>query len=584
MLALVFPAWYKGWGILEPARVWRGWKVASPQLGGEGWRREVLTMTRATQWMLMFFACQCLAQQYVQADSVEIVPRPTSVVRGQGEFELTEHTVIVASPGTESEAARLAEALRMPTGLALPVKSNGFANSILLQLDNTLEPKFGGEGYRLIVTPDGVVIQAAAPAGLFYGGVTLRQLLPAEIFSAKLVSSNTIRWKVPCVIVEDVPRFAWRGLLLDVARHFMPVEFVKRYIDLAALHKFNMLQLHLTDDQGWRVEIKRYPRLTEIGSVRAESPVAGDRARGDGTPYGPYFFTQEQIRELVAYASARHVTLVPEIEMPGHFLAALTAYPEYSCTGGPFHVRTQWGIEPDVLCPGNDQAIEFATNVLAEVTEMFPSPFIHIGGDEAPRDRWKACPKCQARMRAEGLQSEAQLQTYLNHRLDKFLTSRGRRMIGWDEILEGGLTPGAAVMSWRGTEGGIAAAAVGHDVVMSPTSHCYLDYAQARGPEEPEAIGGYVPVETVYSFDPLPTQLPAAQQKHILGVQGNLWTEYIATPRVAEYFTYPRAVALAEVAWSPAAQRDFADFQRRLRVHEKRLRAMEVNFRQLDKE
>jgi hexosaminidase len=534
--------------------------------------------------LLLLVVCQVLAQQYVQADGVNIVPSPTSAVLGQGEFNLTEHTAIVAGPGTESEAERLAEALRSPTGYALPVKNEGDANCIVLQLDNALEAKLGGEGYRLVVTPDRVVIQAAAPAGLFYGGVTLRQLLPADIFSAKRVSSDTTRWNVPCVTVEDVPRFAWRGLLLDVARHFMPVEFVKRYIDLAALHKFNMLQLHLTDDQGWRVEIKRYPRLTEIGSIRAESPMAGDRTRGDGTPYGPYYFTQEQIRDLVAYASARHVTLVPEIEMPGHFLAALTAYPEYSCTGGPFHVRTQWGIEPDVLCPGNDQAIEFAINVLAEVTEMFPGPFIHIGGDEAPRDRWKACPKCQARMRAEGLQSEAQLQTYLNHRLDKFLANRGRRMIGWDEILEGGLTPGAAVMSWRGTEGGIAAATAGHDVVMSPTSHCYLDYAQARGPEEPEAIGGYLPLETVYSFDPLPAQLSAGQQKHILGVQGNLWTEYIATPRVAEYFTYPRAAALAEVAWSPAAQRDFADFQRRLRVHAQRLRVMEVNFRPLDKE
>ena len=544
-------------------------------------------MTNATwsiRQLLLLVVCQVLAQQYSQADGVNIVPSPTSVVLGQGEFKLTEHTVIVASPGAESEAARLAEALRVPTGFALPVKSEGDANCIVLQLDNALETKLGREEYRLVVTPERVVIQAAAPAGLFYGGVTLRQLLPADIFSTKRVWSDTTRWNVPCVTVEDVPRFAWRGLLLDVARHFMPVEFVKRYIDLAALHKFNMLQLHLTDDQGWRVEIKRYPRLTEIGSVRAESPMAGDRTRGDGTPYGPYFFTQEQIRELVAYASARHVTLVPEIEMPGHFLAALTAYPEHSCTGGPFHVRTQWGIEPDVLCPGNDQAIEFAINVLAEVTEMFPGPFVHIGGDEAPRDRWKTCPKCQARMRAEGLQSEAQLQTYLNHRLDKFLASRGRRMIGWDEILEGGLTPGAAVMSWRGTEGGIAAATAGHDVVMSPTSHCYLDYAQARGPEGPEAIGGYLPLETVYSFDPLPAQLPAAKQQHILGVQGNLWTEYIATPRVAEYFTYPRAAALAEVAWSPAAQRDFADFQRRLRVHEQRLRVMEVNFRPLDKE
>jgi hexosaminidase len=532
----------------------------------------------------MFVVCQALVKPDVQANDVDIVPRPTSVVSAPGEFMLTEQTVIVARPGTESEAEHLASTLRTPTGFALPVRSVGDAPCITLQLDLALKTNLGEEGYRLAVTPHQVVIQAATPAGLFYGGVTLRQLLPAEVCSAKPIPSTAIDWKLPCVTVEDVPRFAWRGLLLDVARHFLPVDFVKRYIDLAALHKFNRLQLHLTDDQGWRVEIKRYPRLTEIGSVRAESPLAGDRARGDGTPYGPFFYTQEQVRELVAYAVVRHVTLVPEIELPGHFLAALTAYPELSCTGGPFHVRTQWGIEPDVLCPGNDQAIEFATNVLAEITELFPSPFIHIGGDEAPRDRWKVCAKCQTRMRTERLQSEAQLQTYLNHRLDKFLASRGRRMIGWDEILEGGLTPGAAVMSWRGTEGGIAAATAGHDVVMSPTSHCYLDYAQARGPEEPEAIGGFLPLETVYGFDPLPAALSAAQQKHILGVQGNLWTEYIPTPQVAEYFTYPRAVALAEVAWSPAAQRDFADFQRRLRVHVCRLRLMEVNFRELDED
>ena len=384
--------------------------------------------------------------------------------------------------------------------------------------------------------------------------------------------------RCPASRSRTAPRFVWRGLLLDVARHYMPVDFVKKFIDLAALHKLNMLQLHLTDDQGWRIEINRYPRLTEIGSVRAESPMKGDRSRGDGTPYGPFFYTQQQIRELVDYAQARHVTLVPEIEMPGHFLAALAAYPQLSCTGGPFKVRTQWGIEPDVLCAGNDEAIEFALNVLAEVTDMFPSPFIHIGGDEAPRDRWKACPKCQARMRTEGLQTEAQLQTYLNHRVEQFLISRGRRLIGWDEILEGGLTPGAVVMSWRGMEGGIAAAKAGHDVVMSPTSHCYFDYAQGRGPDEPQAIGGFLPLETVYGFEPLPTALPEAQRPHILGVQGNLWTEYIATPRDAEYFAYPRAVALAEVAWSPAASRDFADFQRRLQIHLQRLDRLGVNY------
>jgi hexosaminidase len=320
--------------------------------------------------------------------------------------------------------------------------------------------------------------------------------------------------------------------LLDPARHFLTPESVKKLVDAMALHKLNTLQLHLTDDQGWRVEIKKYPRLTQIGSVRQESPRKGDRKQGDGTSYGPFFYTQEQIRDLVAYAQARHVTLMPEIEMPGHFLAALAAYPEYSCRGGPFAVRTRWGIEPDILCPGNDAAVAFATDILSEVVKLFPSRFIHIGGDESPRDRWKTCAKCQARMKKEGLTKEAQLQTWLNHRVEKFLVSRGRRMVGWDEILEGGLTPGAVVMSWRGIKGGIAAAESGHDVVMSPTSHCYFDYAQSRAAGEPECIGGFLPLEKVYEFEPVPpTLVDEDKRRHILGAQGNLWGEYFWTPQ-----------------------------------------------------
>ena len=446
-----------------------------------------------------------------EAGVSDVVPKPVQLIPAPGVFELTEQTVLTAGPGAEREAQQLAAWLRVATGYELSLVSAAETNGIVLELDRSLEAQLGTEGYRLSVTPTRIAIRSATEAGLFYGGITLRQLLPVEAFGVPSAGQTPPRWTVPCVEIEDAPRFVWRGLLLDVARHYMPVEFIKKFIDLAALHKLNMLQLHLTDDQGWRIEINRYPRLTEIGSVRAESPTRGDRTRGDGTPYGPFFYTQQQIRELVDYAQTRHVTLVPEIEMPGHLLAALAAYPQFSCTGGPFQVRTQWGIEPDVLCAGNDEAIEFALNVLAEVTDLFPSRFIHIGGDEAPRDRWKACPKCQARMRTEGFTTEAQLQTYLNHRVEQFLTSRDRRLIGWDEILEGGLTPGAVVMSWRGTEGGIAAANAGHDVVMSPTSHCYFDYAQGRGPHEPEAIGGFLPLETVYAFEPLPAALPEAQ-------------------------------------------------------------------------
>jgi hexosaminidase len=523
----------------------------------------------------------------------------------EGIFALTPASVLSANAGAEAEAATLADFLRMATGYPLPRVESALAeaprrNGIDLILDRSLESELGPEGYRLSITTNRVMIRGASAAGLFYGGITLRQLLPASIFRADTVAvgalaapetvpgrvrqlrRETPTWTTPCLEMEDRPRFPWRGLLLDPARHFFPPAFVKRLVDLMALHKLNTLQLHLTDDQGWRLEIKKYPRLTEVGSVRKESPKRGDRDRGDGTPYGPFFYTQDQVRDLVAYAQARHVTLVPEIEIPGHFLAAVAAYPELSCRGQPMEVRTRWGIEPDILCPGKDAAVAFVQDVLAEVCDLFPSRFIHIGGDEAPRDRWKACPHCQARLRAQGLKHEAELQTWLNHRLETFLASRSRRMIGWDEILEGGLTPGAAVMSWRGTAGGIAAAEAGHDVVMSPTTHCYFDYAQGKGPSEPECIGGFVPLATVYAFDPMPSALAEPKRQHILGAQGNIWTEYIATPAEVEYFAFPRAAALAEVMWSPAHGRDYAEFLRRLGFHVKRLDQLRVNYRPLD--
>ena len=514
---------------------------------------------------------------------IALVPAPVHLKVGTGAFELSGDTTIIARRGAEAEARKLGAALRVPTGLPLPVtRRRPPAGAIILELDRALKPRLGSEGYQLAVEADGVLIRAAAEAGLFYGGMTLRQLLPPEGFGASQTARPPQGWKVPAVEIEDYPRFAWRGLLLDPARHFMPPEFVKKLVDVMALHKLNSLQLHLTDDQGWRLEIKKYPRLTRIGSVRSESPAHGDRKRGDGAPYGPFFYTQAQMRDLVAYAQARHVTLVPEIEIPGHLLAALTAHPEFSCTGGPFEVRTRWGIEKDILCVGNDAAIAFAKNILSEVCALFPSRFIHIGGDEAPRDRWKTCSKCQARIEAEGLQSEAQLQTWLNHRLEKFLASKGRRLIGWDEILEGGLTPGAAVMSWRGTAGGLAAAEAGHDVVMSPTSHCYFDYAQARDAGEPECIGGFLPLSKVYEFEPVPPALPEEKREHILGAQGNLWSEYLWTPADVEYFAFPRATALAEVLWTPANGRDFSGFQQRLARHAARLDQLKVNYRRLD--
>ena len=448
------------------------------------------------------------------AEGVSLVPRPVKLELVSGVFELNGQTTLAASSDAEAEARKLAARLRITTGLALPVTgSQHRSNAIVLELDRSLEPRLGAEGYRLSVKPGRVIIRAGSEAGLFYGGVTFRQLLPAAPErpapnSVPRPPPRAVRWMARGVEIEDYPRFPWRGLLIDPARHFLPPEFIEKLVEVMALHKLNTLQLHLTDDQGWRIEIKKYPRLTQIGSVRRESPRPHDRGHGDGKPYGPFFYTQEEIRHLVAYAQARHVTLVPEFEIPGHIGAAMAAYPEFTCRGRLGERHTPWGIEPEILCPGNDAAVAFVLDILGEICEQFPSRFIHIGGDEVPRDRWKTCPKCQSRLKAEGLKDEAQLQTWLNHRLEECLIARGRRLIGWDEILDGGLTPGATVMSWRGTAGGIAAATAGHDVVMSPTSHCYFDYAQAQGPGEPECIGGFIPLSTVYEFEPTPPTLP----------------------------------------------------------------------------
>lgn len=535
--------------------------------------------------ILGFLICGIDFEIVAEAPTPPLIPRPLRLEAKQGTFLLTPRTTIASSAAARKEAEKLANVLRGPTGFPLRITESQTANdSVNLQWEPALESTLGKEGYALSISPDRVSIRAASEAGLQNGGVTFRQLLPPEIFRSGTspVERDLVSWSAPCLEIEDSPRFPWRGLLIDVARHYMPVDFLKKAVDLVAIHKMNSLQLHLTDDQGWRVEIKKYPRLTQIGSVRKESPAKREPNRGDGVQYGPCFYTQAEIRDLVSYAQARHVTLLPEIEMPGHFLGALAAYPQFSCRGGPFEVRTRWGVEEDILCAGNDEAFEFVRDILTEIVEMFPSRFIHIGGDEAPRDRWKECPKCQARMRRESLKNEAELQTYFNRRIEAFLTSKGRRLIGWDEILEGGLTPGAAVMSWRGVEGGIAAANAGHDVVMSPTSHCYFDYAQSREPGELESIGGFIPLPTVYDFEPIPVALDESKRHHILGAQGNVWTEFIHTPAEAEHFAFPRAAALAEVLWSPAEGKDYLDFHRRLKEHQKRLDALRVNYRKLD--
>ncbi len=507
-----------------------------------------------------------------------IIPAPLRVDARPGAFALGPSTKIVI-PESQSEllpvATYLKDMVGRPTGYDLVIEaSSGSAErtpapsgSIALRLED-LGSRLGPEGYLLTVEATGILMRAAAPAGLFYGAQTFRQLLPAAI-EGPGGTAGTQAWTVPCVSVEDRPRFGWRGALLDCARHFYPKEFVKRWIDILALHKLNTFHWHLTDDQGWRIEIKKYPRLTEIGAWRVDREDQHWNARepqkpGEAATYGG-FYTQDDIREIVAYAASRYVTIVPEIEMPGHAKGALTAYPEYSCTGGPFTVPPggYWPIT-DVFCPGNDGTFDFLEDILAEVVDLFPGTFVHIGGDEVDKTEWKRCPKCQARMKAEKLKDEGELQSYFVRRIEKILNARGRRLIGWDEILEGGLAPQATVMSWRGTDGGIAAAKAGHDVVMSPTSHCYIDYYQGNPAYEPLAIGGYLPLSKVYSFEPAPDVLTEAEAKHVLGGQANLWTEYVPDGQHAEYLALPRLAALAEKVWSPKRKRDWADFAARV--------------------
>jgi hexosaminidase len=517
------------------------------------------------------------------AADVQIIPKPVSLEVKRGVFELDEITAVLwpaAWPEAEKQAKYLQAALRPATGLELPLHEAGNAvpPKAILLLRAAPEKDPGNEGYRLTVTENAVRIEASSAAGLFYGIQTLRQLLPPEILEAG--KADGVDWKMPCVEIADAPRFAWRGMMLDVSRHFMPKEFVLKCIDTIALHKMNSLQLHLTDDQGWRIEIKKYPKLTEVGAWREETLIGHLRDKPhqyDGKRHGG-FYTQEDIREIVAYAADRFVNIVPEIEMPGHAQAAIAAYPELGNVGEKLPVRTFWGVNENIF-NAREETILFLQDVLTEVLELFPGPFIHIGGDEARKTQWEASPEVQAKIKALGLKDEHELQSWFIRRMDTFLTEKGRRLIGWDEILEGGLAEGAAVMSWRGIKGGIAAAKAGHDVVMAPTTHTYFDYYQAAPESEPLAIGGNLPIDRVYSFDPIPKQLSRKEAEHILGAQAQLWTEYIATPEHLEYMAWPRMCALAEIAWTPQEARKFKDFEKRLKHHVDRLGAMDVNYR-----
>jgi hexosaminidase len=518
----------------------------------------------------------------VSATSLHIIPRPASVAPGAGRFVLSENTRVHGRGDFAPVAAMASQYLRPATGYSLPVVDNDreARDAITIRHDASLAGSLGSEGYRLLVTPRSVVITAAAPEGAFHGIQSLRQLLPPQIFREAVVSG--VPWVVPALVMEDTPRFRWRGSHLDVSRHFMPMEFVKKFIDLLALHKMNSFHWHLTDDQGWRIQIRKYPRLTEVGAWRKQTLIGNMRrnlqnAEYDGKPHGG-FYTQDDVREIVAYAAARFINVVPEIEMPGHAQAVIAAYPQMGSTTDSVAVREVWGVSQHLLSPA-DSTINFMKDVLSEVLELFPSSFIHIGGDEAVKNEWRASRIAQARMAEKGLASEEELQSWFIHQFDEFLSDRGRRLVGWDEILEGGLAPNAVVMSWRGTNGGLAAARDGHDVIMTPTSHTYFDYLQSRSPDEPLAIGGFLPLDTVYAYEPVPADLEPEFVKHILGAQAQLWTEYMPNPRHVEYMAFPRLSALAEVVWTPREQRDFADFSRRLDRHLQRMDILDVNYR-----
>jgi len=501
-----------------------------------------------------------------------VIPGPARVERQPGGFSITERTrVLVEAGNPEAHAVGvyLAEILHRGTGWSPTVgattRPEPPRDAILLTTAGA-DASLGEEGYALSVSPESVLLRAPQPRGLFLGVQTIRQLLPPETGTCLAGDSGESEGlTLPGVRITDKPRYKWRGMLLDCGRHFMTKEFVKRYIDLLAYHKMNVLHWHLTEDQGWRIEIRQYPRLTEVGAWRGK----GEERYGG-------FYTQEDIREIVAYAGSRYVTVVPEIEMPGHSMAALASYPELGCEGKGYEVGTRWGVYSDVYCAGNERVFEFLENVLSEVIDLFPSEYIHIGGDECPKTRWKACPKCQARMEAEGLRDEHELQSYFVRRIERFLNSRGRRLVGWDEILEGGLAPNATVQSWRGLEGAIAAAGSGHDVISSPTSHCYLDYAQVRTPGEPTRMG-FIPLERSYAFEPTPVELTPEQARHVLGLEGNMWTEHAPQERV-DWQVFPRLCALAEVGWSPREARDWDGFSARMKVHYRRLDALGVTY------
>ncbi|MDJ1499025.1 beta-N-acetylhexosaminidase [Xanthocytophaga agilis] len=513
--------------------------------------------------------------------AISIIPKPVKLQKGEGSFVINNDTKILVDAGNEELkkiAQTLADQFQKAGNLPIKVEENtgNTDNNIVFTL-KTPQDSLGKEGYTLSVTDKGVTLKANQATGVFYGYQTIRQLLPTAIESSSAV--NGIAWSLPVVEITDTPRFVWRGLHLDVCRHFMPKEFVKKYIDLLAFHKLNTFHWHLTDDQGWRIEIKKYPKLTEIGGWRKETLIghAGEKVeRFDGKRYGG-FYTQDEIKEVVQYAKERYITVVPEIEMPGHAMAAIAAYPELGVTGKPVEVGTKWGVFPDIF-NAEDKTFSFLEDVLTEVITLFPSEYIHVGGDEAIKDYWKTSPLIKKKIKDLKLKDEHELQSYFIQRIEKFLNAKNKKLIGWDEILEGGIAPNATIMSWRGTEGGIAAAKAHHNAVMTPGEFVYFDHYQGPEKTEPLAIGGFLPLTKVYSYEPIPAELSVEESKYILGAQANLWTEYIKTPEHAEYMVFPRASALAEVVWSPKEQKNWDDFAKRIPQQLERYKYLNVNY------
>ena len=542
----------------------------------------MLKRTAISAFLVLSFFLSSMAGNPV----VSIIPKPVKMKMGAGNFVISDRTGLFFTAGDKeamSTASMFANQLEMAGGPVLTAlgvsKDHRNLNCIVFSI--VKDSHIPAEGYILTVSKDNIIIEGGSGAGLFYGLQTLLQLLPPEIFASKAIQPGD--WNVPCITIQDHPRFPYRGMHLDVSRHFFPKEFILKYIDLIASFKMNTFHWHLTDDNGWRIEIKKYPKLMETSAWRVnhenlpwnERP---EQKAGEKANYGGYY-TQDEIREMVEYAKKRYVTIIPEIEMPAHSVEVLAAYPQLSCKGGPFTVPpgSYWP-NSDILCAGNDSTFTFIEDVLTEVFNLFPSKYIHIGGDEADKSRWKECPKCQARIKAEGLKDEKELQSYFIKRIEKFVASKGRKLIGWDEILEGGLAPEATVMSWRGLEGGIAAVHQGHEVIMTPGSYCYFDHYQGSPKTEPKAIGGYTTLKKVYSYEPVPHELSKEQSKYILGAQGNLWTEYVPTPEHAEYMVVPRMIALAEVDWTPRNLKNWNDFRARMNIEFRRLDNLHVNY------